>query len=76
MLTIPGLVRLTTDAGIYQDGAPLRTQKVTAVVIAPGVRAAKKLWVALAKGGPGLGRDTGKELAQREGEISLTIGQG
>src|SRR5882724_6153822 len=58
----PRIGCVTTGAGIYQDSAPLRTQKVTAVMIAPGVGAAKKLWVALAEGCPRLGRDTWKEL--------------
>ena len=58
----PRIGRLTADAGIYQDRAPLRTQKVTAIMIAPGVGAAKKLWVALAEGYPRLSWDTGKEL--------------
>lgn len=43
-------------------------------MVVPGIRATEHLWVALPERHPGVRRDAGKELTQRDGEIASVIG--
>lgn len=45
-------------------------------MVVPGIRATEHLWVALPERDPGVRRDAGKELTQRDGEIASVIREG
>src|SRR5207245_6390638 len=67
---------LTPDARVHEDGASLRAQEITPVMVVPGIRATEQRGVALPERCPGVRRDGGKELTQRDGEIACAIGEG